>query len=387
MSKKKLHYYDYINDYMEIYKQPEIWKRFIFRGYKTPYEVSNYGRIFNVKKNKFVNPVHIGKYYHFTLYIPGFKKFNIQVQRVVALTFIDIPQRYLDMGLTENELVVDHRRDGDPDNHEDNTIWNLQWLTSQENTAKAVHSHDRRYIRNNRSYTTLTQNEIDQISRLIMRGTIPYTDIAKKFLISVDTIRRIKNKKILKDKTSAYNFDIISDIDRITNRNKYPIELRDDVEDMIKSGCENSEIYDAIEKKYGYGKSVMKSYVQYKRRDLGILLKEHAENNGLFVKQVDDLLEQGKTNDEIIKILDMPDDTRASRRLLQYRRVILGIPALRSKYFSNEESDKINELLKTSMTYDEIVDKMGFRDSPYLDKIYTTLRTRRCQLKNQNILQ
>ena len=196
MSKEKLHYYNYIKDYMEIYKQPEVWKRFVFRGYKTPYEVSNYGRIFNVKKNKFVNPVRIGKYYRITLYIPGFKKFSIQVQRIVALTFIDIPKKYLDMGLIEDDLVVDHRRDGDEDNHEDNTVWNLQWLTASENSAKVVHDPDNRnYIVKNRRYSSLTQNEIDQISRLIMRGTVPYVDIAEKFSVSINTIRNIKNKK------------------------------------------------------------------------------------------------------------------------------------------------------------------------------------------------
>ena len=381
MSKDKLHYYDYIHKYMEIYKEPEVWKRFIYKGYETPYKVSNYGRIYNVKKNKFVNPVRIGKYYRITLYCPGFKRFTIDVQRIVALAFIDIPQKYRDMGLTENDLAIDHRRDGEPDNHEDNTMWNLQWLTPAENSAKVVRSDYRSYNKINRRYDTLTQKEIDQISRLIMQGITPYPDISKKFSISVDTIRKIKNKEILQKETSAYNFALVNEVDRITNRNKYPIELRNDISDMIKRGCKNSEIYDMVETKYGYSKPAIKSYVQYKRRELGILLKEHTENDGLFVKQIDELLRQGKTNDEIVDILDMPDDTRASRRLLQYRRAMLGIPALKSKYFSNEESDKINELLKTSMTYDEIVDKMGFRDSPYLDKIYATMRSRRCQLQ------
>lgn len=164
-------------------------------------------------------------------------------------------------------------------------------------------------------------------------------------------------------------------------RSYYNINFRDELDKMILDGCGNDEIYKMCKEKYGYEKEEVKPQVQVRRRRLGVTLKDHYEHDPKFVKKVDNFILKGLQNNEIIKKLNMPTDTRESTRLLQYRRTILKVPAKISKYFTNEQSKLVNEYIAQGLKNNDILQKLNMINISYEDKVKVcaTLRARRTQ--------
>ena len=304
-------YSDMCLSYMEKYKHPEEWKRVVINGESTKYAVSNYGRVMNTDMlnmpRVYINKGHYGV--HLTL--DDGQNRRMGTYRLVATMFIPIPQKYLDKGFTMKDLVVDHKRDGDEDNFDDNTVWNLQWLTNRENVSKAA---------------------------------------------------------------------------KCGYREAFEPGFRPHLDQMILDGYDNDYIYDVCLNEYGYDKSEIKATLQVRRRRLGVTLKEHYENDKEFVKKIDKLLLKGLSNDEIVEKLNMPDDTRASRRLLQYRRSILKVPAETSKYFDKEKNEVLNKLISDGLTADQILNYFKLdtlEDKDVLKKIRCTIATRISQYKRK----
>lgn len=164
-------------------------------------------------------------------------------------------------------------------------------------------------------------------------------------------------------------------------RTYYDINFRGDLDKMILDGCDNDEIYKMCKEKYDYDKEEVKAQVQVRRRRLGVTLKDHYEHDPKFVKKVDNLILKGLQNNEIIKKLNMPTDTRESTRLLQYRRTILKVPAKISKYFTNEQSKLVNEYIAQGLKNNDILQKLNMINIPHEDevKVRATLRARRTQ--------
>lgn len=97
----------------------EIWKD--IKDYEGLYQVSNLGRVRNIRhnKNKILKPIYHKKYYQITL-----SKNNIRVQyrihRLVATAFIPNP---------ENLPEVNHK----DENKVNNCVSNLEWCDSKYN--------------------------------------------------------------------------------------------------------------------------------------------------------------------------------------------------------------------------------------------------------------
>jgi hypothetical protein len=115
----------------------EIWKD--INGYEGEYRISNYGRVFSLKKNLFLSQCkrtsknHKGEtrenYYWGVVFtdrskIPNQKGYF--VHRLVGIAFIPNP---------ENKPTINHINGDTLDNH----ISNLEWATSSENNQ---HAHD-----------------------------------------------------------------------------------------------------------------------------------------------------------------------------------------------------------------------------------------------------
>jgi hypothetical protein len=168
-------------------------------------------------------------------------------------------------------------------------------------------------------------------------------------------------------------------------RYAYPKEFRSKLNTMILEGYDNKSIYEMALNEFGYTKEQLKPTLQIKRRRLGVLLKEHYEHDPKFVEKVDKLLKKGLSNDEIIDKLKMTREGRESRRLLQYRRSILKIPAAVSKYFDNEQSKEVYDLFEKGYTNDDIIAHYHYDNLPSneLSKLKRTLNSRRYQYKNK----
>ena len=97
----------------------ETWKP--IAGYENYYEVSNLGRVRNIKRNKIVKSYTNKNGYQRVQLSLNKKKLNYMVHRLVASAFLPKP---------ENKDVINHK-DYDRSN---NSVENLEWLTFKENT-------------------------------------------------------------------------------------------------------------------------------------------------------------------------------------------------------------------------------------------------------------
>ena len=112
----------------------EIWKKSIVENY----EISNLGRVKNIKTGKIIKPDKEEKgYCRLTIKINGVRK-HYAIHRLVAIAFIPNPL---------NKEQVDHI-DNDKTN---NRVDNLQWVSNKENCQlrwerirKALKEYDRK---------------------------------------------------------------------------------------------------------------------------------------------------------------------------------------------------------------------------------------------------
>lgn len=107
---------------MEIYKD--------IKGYEGKYQITSWGRVYNVDRNVFLNPyVHFKGYLRIDLHGKNGKREHKKVHRFVADAFTPNPH---------GKLQVNHK-DG---NKKNNSVTNLEWVTNKENAEhrKMIHN-------------------------------------------------------------------------------------------------------------------------------------------------------------------------------------------------------------------------------------------------------
>ena len=96
------------------------------KGYEGKYQITSWGRVFNVDKQKFIKlEMHDKGYLRVDLYDKSGKRKHHKVHRLVAKAFVENP----------NGLPQVNHIDGNPKN---NSFTNLEWTTNKENRDKAI---------------------------------------------------------------------------------------------------------------------------------------------------------------------------------------------------------------------------------------------------------
>lgn len=95
----------------------EIWKD--INGYEGKYQISNFGRVKTLKRNRILRPNKSGEYDYVILYMNGKGKIK-KIHRLVAESYIDNP----------NKLECVNHKD---ENKRNNVVSNLEWCTKQYN--------------------------------------------------------------------------------------------------------------------------------------------------------------------------------------------------------------------------------------------------------------
>lgn len=162
--------------------QKEIWKP--IKGYKGLYEVSNFGRVKSLSKNRpgqsheeMMKKLIRGSngYFHVSLYKNSQPK-TFSIHRLVIETFCGV-----------SDLHVNHK-DG---NKENNYLANLEYCTHQENIKHAVMTglRDGRGEKNVKA--KLTRRQIREIR--INKDGLTKKELAKRYGIYWSTVYKIVN--------------------------------------------------------------------------------------------------------------------------------------------------------------------------------------------------
>ena len=291
----KVDKYEYDNlclSYIEKYKNPEEWKDVIINGITTKYVISNYGRIRNTDNGKIPSIRMNNKHYYTSINLDTGKSKNIGTYRLVAMMFIDIPKKYLDMGYTMDKLVVDHTRDGDEDNFNDNTVWNLQWLTCRENTAKASKCGYRE------AFAIGFRAELDQMildgydNKSIYEFCKNVYGYNKEDLKATIQVRRRRLGKTLKEHYE---------------RDEEFVKI---VDELILKGMSNVAIREEIF--FTESDKSVNRFLQYRRSILNVPAQTSKYLSNEDNEQMTILIKEGKSNKEIIdyfKLNDLDKDT------------------------------------------------------------------------------
>ena len=235
---------DKYNEYL--YTFPEIWKYINIDDILSGYKISNHGRIMSLKGDIMSTELRRG-YEYIKLYSNNGSRSSYQVHRLVAITFLKIPDKYIKHGYTVKTLQVNHIN-GIP---HCNAIFNLEWCTPLENTR---HAHNTglawKLHGEYNSVTSLTNDDVHKICKYLEEGK------SNKFIqshikVSDTIIHSIRSGESWTDISKKYNF-----IDRMNSFN----------DDIIHSICKDiasgKMSGNAIARKYG----ISGTYVQQLRR-------------------------------------------------------------------------------------------------------------------------
>ena len=154
------------------------------------YKISNYGKIYTSLKSPLYPNGGIMKpsynthgYQQINLLSINHNKICCKISRLVLLHFNFIPNCYL--------YEVDHI-DGNKNN---NTLWNLEWVTPQENIHRAIKNELRTLSCTTNDGILLTDKQAKDLYEKSFSG-IPYKILAEEYNVSINYIIGLRNGSI-----------------------------------------------------------------------------------------------------------------------------------------------------------------------------------------------
>jgi len=162
----------------------EVFKKFPIKDLENHYEVSNLGRVYSYKYNRFLS-MYINNTGYYTTQLGHNKKTrSFLVHRLIMLAFIPNP---------ENKRTVNHK-DG---NKLNNSLDNLEWATYKENFK---HGIDTQLIIRARGEkigcAKLTEKDVKEIRyKFNNNKNIIQAELARQYNVGHATIWRVVNNK------------------------------------------------------------------------------------------------------------------------------------------------------------------------------------------------
>lgn len=167
-------------------KQPEIWKPIteeMVPNIAPIFEISNWGRVHNIETGNYL-PLNLDinpdKYISIRLKSKDQKPLFAQCHRLVLMAFDKMPE-YIDMEPDHIDCIKHH-----------NWIWNLKWVSHNENMKLARYQTDSFKLGEVRKNSKLSNEDARIICEMIDKG-LTAKQIAKKFIKRDCNIEKIAN--------------------------------------------------------------------------------------------------------------------------------------------------------------------------------------------------
>jgi hypothetical protein len=275
------------------------------------------------------------KYHYVILFLNDGTKTIRTISRLVACAFLPIPKEYLKEGYTSDTLDVDHVRDDDPLNHEDDTVYNLQWLTHRENIKKAqkaglyVKWHVKgtkhpEWGRPGESNPTSKYSEktVKKICKALENNKLTIVEIADKYKVPRDLVYDIKRGKTWVYISKNYN---VKNHDKVIAN--YTTEFLKTLDDLIMQNKTNDEIRKELGMKTNKTTTALIS-AHRKRLGKKNFTQETYPKETLML--MDSMILDHKSNKEIKETLKLKNCQRTDVLLCAHRRK-MGVSASETK--------------------------------------------------------
>ena len=196
---------------VEAVKNDEIYfytKILYIDGVKTCYRINTSGTIYtmNYKNKGIARPLAVstGKdgYTYISLQVNS-KRRRLRLSRLVAKSFIPIPKKYINQGLSFNDLEVNHI----DANIQNNDVSNLEWVTPEDNKK---HAHEMNlYAKGDLSRTRKINSEIAHaICKDLVKNEKTIYELMDKYNVSYDIISDLYHQKTWKDISCLYDMSM-----------------------------------------------------------------------------------------------------------------------------------------------------------------------------------
>lgn len=187
---------------------PEKWAYAVVDGYKTDYMVSTKGRVKN-SSDMLLNQFSFdGRYWYVTLHIgPDKTSRLVGVHRLMGMTFIPIPNKYLNAGYDLNTLVINHK-DG---YKRHNVLYNLEWCTVKENMTHAIDHNLLGYLGEKSHLATINNQTAEKICKMIADGK-NNEFISRRLGVEKKIIQHIRSRESWTHISKKYVFPKLSDV-------------------------------------------------------------------------------------------------------------------------------------------------------------------------------
>lgn len=181
-------------------------KNIYINGVLTKYTITKNGEVYsyyNKKRHKLKWCKNSSGYYCVNLYIDK-KLYRQYVHRLVAISFISVPNKYLNKGYNINNLEVNHKNG----NKSDNCVNNLEWNTSKENTNHAFSTKLRKIEYGENATDAKISNELaNKICMMLEDNKYGVREISEKLQIPSSIVNNIKHKKSWLHISKNYDID------------------------------------------------------------------------------------------------------------------------------------------------------------------------------------
>lgn len=168
----------------------EQWLPITINNVKPYYFISNYGRVFSIYSNSFIEPqLTENGYFIVGLMTNNGNRIHRKVHRLVMITFCPIPN--------PDSFQVNHK----DCNKLHNWLWNLEWCTPKENIEHAINNNLRSSVGEFNPMAKLTESQVLQIYNLLINN---YTD---NQIVSIVGCNKDMIRDIASGRTWSYLFN------------------------------------------------------------------------------------------------------------------------------------------------------------------------------------
>lgn len=232
----------------------EYWDNLLYKGEPTNYWISTTGKIMNKKTGLILHTFISNSGYERATICVNHKKVKVSIHRTVSMTFIPIPEKYKKVGLGSDELVPNHK-DG---NKLNNQLYNLEWMTTRENTIDAIINGLAGYIGENSHLAKMTHKTAVKCCELLAVGK-SFAEISTNLGISTKMVKHIKYGECWKEVSKDYEFPINDN----PKPNSVPVET---IHEICKLLEEKKYTDKSIASKFGITREYVRDIRNHKRQ-------------------------------------------------------------------------------------------------------------------------